>query len=129
MRDKWYGDNRDLVKWGVLLALAERFSAKHILQILYHRPTDWAALELDGEQVPLPPEVIRHFRQVDAVSTLRSSATIDVFPDSFTDRDDYHRAVIDRVRQRPTTPGIVFLDPDTGLEPQTPSLDHVLDRE
>jgi len=40
MRDKWYADNRDLVKWGVLLTLAERHAAKHILQVLYYRPTE-----------------------------------------------------------------------------------------
>jgi hypothetical protein len=37
MRDKWYVDNRDLVKWGILLRLAERYAAKHILQVLYYR--------------------------------------------------------------------------------------------
>jgi len=62
MRDKWYADNRDLVKWGVLLTLAERYAATHILQVLYYRPTEWAQLELDGEQAPLPAAVIRHSR-------------------------------------------------------------------
>jgi hypothetical protein len=76
MRDKWYRDNRDLVKWGVLLTLAEQFAAKHILQVLYYRSTDWSGLEVDAEQVPLPPAVIRHFREVAAVSAIRSSAPI-----------------------------------------------------
>ena len=49
--------------------------------------------------------------------------------DTFENRDEYHRMVVDRVRSRITTPGIVFLDPDTGLASQTPSLDHVLDSE
>ena len=79
MRDKWYSDNRDLLKWGVLLTLAERYAAKHILQVLYYRPTDWAGIELDGEQVPLPPAVIQHFRRVAAASAIQSSAAIDVF--------------------------------------------------
>jgi hypothetical protein len=129
MRDKWYSDNRDLLKWGVLLTLAERFAAKHILQVLYYRPTDWAGFELDGEQVPLPPAVIQHFRRVAAASAIQSSAAIDVFGDPLTDRDGYQHAVIDQIRCRSATPGIVFLDPDTGLESQTPSLDHVLDQE
>ncbi|WP_157844579.1 hypothetical protein [Dehalococcoides mccartyi] len=33
MKDKWYGDKRDLVKWGVLLTLAKMFSARRILQV------------------------------------------------------------------------------------------------
>ena len=42
MRDQWYADNRDLVKWGILLRLAERYATKHILQILYYRTTcEW----------------------------------------------------------------------------------------
>jgi hypothetical protein len=39
MRDIWYGDRRDLVKWGVLVELAARHDARHILQVLYPRWT------------------------------------------------------------------------------------------
>ena len=126
MRDKWYADNRDLVKWGVLLTLAEHYEAKHILQVLYYRPTEWAQLDLDGEQAPIPEAVIRHFRRVSAVSAIEASAPVEAVSDKFENRDDYNRLVIDRIRTRSTTPGIVFLDPDTGLEPQTPSFNHVL---
>jgi hypothetical protein len=129
MRDKWYGDNRDLVKWGVLLTLAERFEVQQILQVLYYRPTHWAGLELDGEKVDLPPAVIQHFRQVTAASAIQSSATIDVFANPFTNRERYLRDVIERILSRPPTRGIVFLDPDTGLEPQNPNLNHVLNQE
>lgn len=128
MRDKWYADNRDLVKWGVLLTLAERHAARHILQVLYYRPTEWPKLELDGEQVSMPAEVIRHFR-IAAAAAIEASAPVEVLADTFATRAEYHQVVIDRIRSRPTTPGIVFLDPDTGLESQTPSLDHVLDSE
>ena len=37
MRDKYYADNRDLVKWGVLLTLAEQHAARHILQVMYYQ--------------------------------------------------------------------------------------------
>ena len=129
MRDKWYADKRDLVKWGVLLTLAERHAATHILQVLYHRPTEWAHLEVDGEHVPIPDAVIRHFRQTSAVSAIDAPAPVEVVADTFENRGEYHRVVVDRIRRRSTTPGIVFLDPDTGLAPQTPTLDHVLDSE
>jgi hypothetical protein len=129
MRDQWYADNRDLVKWGVLLTLAERYAAKHILHVLYYRPSNWAHLELDGEQVPLPESVVRHFRQATAVSTIDAPAPVEVLADAFMDREAYHRIVIERIRTRTESPGIVFLDPDTGLEARVPTLEHVLNNE
>jgi len=54
---------------------------------------------------------------------------VEVLADTFANRDEYHRLVVERIRSRPVTPGIVFLDPDTGLESRVPSLDHVLDSE
>ena len=129
MRDKYYADNRDLVKWGVLLTLADRHAAKHILQVMYYRPTGWARLEVDGDDVALPAAVTRHFRQATAIVAIETPAPVDVFADEFVNRDEYHRALVDRIRNREARPGIVFLDPDTGLEPRKPSLDHVLDGE
>lgn len=129
MRDKWYGDNRDLVKWGVLLALAERCRAKHILQVAYYRESEWPELELAGEAVSLPDAVIRHFRWVPGIVKIEASVPIEVMTEPFGDRDDYQRAVIERIRRRPAAPGIVLLDPDTGLESRRPSLNHVLHRE
>jgi hypothetical protein len=117
------------VKWGVLLTLAERHAARQILQVLYYRPNDWAQLEVDGEQVALPPPVVRHFRDAAGVSGIGASVLIDVLTDALSSRDEYQRVVVERIRTRPATPGIVFLDPDTGLESRDPSLDHVLDRE
>lgn len=129
MRDLWYADNRDLVKWGVLLTLAERYGAKHILQALYHRPTDWAQLEVGDEKVKLPEAVIRHFRQATAISSIDAPCAIETIRDTFADRGEYHRIVVGRIRSRTQTPGIVFLDPDTGLEPRVPRLAHVLNAE
>ena len=129
MRDRWYGDNRDLVKWGVLLTLAERFAAKHVLQVLYYRPTQWAQLELDGESVKLPPAVVAHFRQATTIVGIRCPATVEVIENLLDDRKGYQQAVIDRIRTRDQSPGIIFLDPDTGLESGSPGLQHVLNNE
>jgi hypothetical protein len=129
MRDKWFADNRDLVKWSVLLTLAERHAATHILRVLYHRPTKWADLEVDGEDVALPIAAIRHFRNTSSVSAIDVATAIEVMADPFDDRHTYHRKVIEKIRHRGATPGIVFLDPDTGLASRSPTLDHVLDAE
>ena len=115
MRDKWYGDKRDLVKWGVLLELARRYKAKHILQVLYFRPSNWKSLTIDDEEIPLNSAVLRHFRDPFSVSKIPSEACIQVIPNHFTFRDEYRNEVLRLIRARRTLPGIVFLDPDTGL--------------
>ena len=51
MRDVWYADNRDLIKWGVLFRLAERYEALRIIQIVYYRPSTFAQIEIDGQVV------------------------------------------------------------------------------
>jgi len=33
MRDCWYADKRDLVKWGVLTVLAKKYEARNVLQM------------------------------------------------------------------------------------------------
>ncbi len=38
MQDIWYSDNRDLIKWGTLFNLAEKFEASQILHVAYFRP-------------------------------------------------------------------------------------------
>jgi len=55
VKDKWYGDKRDLVKWGILLTLAKMFSARRILQVAYYRP------DLQDE-LTCPPIVIPLFK-------------------------------------------------------------------
>jgi hypothetical protein len=132
MRDVWYGDKRDLVKWGVLLALTQRFATKHILQVLYYQPEQWPQLEIDGDNVDLPTPVLAHFREVTAVSQIECSAEIEVVADVFAHRKEYQHVVINRIRARTQTPGIVFLDPDTGLESgahRDPDRKHVLEDE
>lgn len=129
MRDEWYADKKDLVKWGVILALAERFGVKHILQILYYRETEWPSIEVDGEVVNIHPAVVRHFRDVTGIQSLQAGVPISVFAEPFGDRSEYHRKAVRAIADRAPGPGIVFLDPDTGLEPNRPSLAHVLNQE
>lgn len=129
MKDQWYGDNRDLVKWGVLSELARRFDADHILQVLYYRPSKWAEFEIDGELVELPSEVIQHFRTATNISTMESAARLEVLADAFENRDQYLQTVLQRIKEHAPSRGIVFLDPDTGLESRSPGPEHVLTSE
>lgn len=129
MQDKWYGDKRDLVKWSVLVELASRHRLKHILQVLYFRPDTWAGIEIDGKNIELNRAVIEHFRRAASISSMKCEARIEVIQDLFSDRKEYLQRVLDRIRCRDHIPGIVFLDPDTGLEPSEPNFKHVLDSE
>lgn len=129
MRDQWYGDNRDLVKWGVLLELARRYHARHILQVLYRRSTIWGQLEIDGEMVTMPDAVVEHFRRTGAVSAMRCPVRVEVISEEFGNRTDYLGIILERIQSRTDFPGIVFLDPDTGLEPRVARPEHVLESE
>lgn len=130
MRDKWYGDNRDLVKWGVLLELSRGFGCSHILQVLYYRLGAWASIQVDGQEIELCPDVIRHFRDVSGITRLRNSLMIEVVTDEFQDRKSYLKSVCLKISSRKLQPGIIFLDPDTGLQPAGKAgFEHVLNNE
>jgi len=131
MRNEFYGDKRDLVKWGSLLHLAELHNIKLILFAAYLRP-DRTSLHLNvsrsrtHQTIPLPDTVWRHFRNLHNMHELGRAAgiTIDIFDDLFQDREDYTRRLIKWIEHHPNRK-IVFLDPDNGLSPQHPDLKHV----
>jgi hypothetical protein len=130
MRDGWYSDKRDLVKWGVLLQLAELYEAAAILQVTYYRPSSWPAIKIDGVSHSLPTAVLEHFRKVGNAARLRSNAQIIVLNTLWQDRTAYLRDVLHGIRNLPQRTSIVFLDPDTGLEPKGGAeLEHVLESE
>jgi hypothetical protein len=130
MRDRWYADNRDLIKWGVLLRLAESFDAPRILQLAFYRPSKFDQLVIDGKEHNIPKEVIAHFRNLRTIGSISSKVRVTVFDPVFKDRRTYRQAVLALLDAFWQERCIVFLDPDTGLEPQkNPNLDHVLNDE
>lgn len=124
MRDEWYGDKRDLVKWAVTLELARRFQCLHILQVLYYRPNGWPQIEIDGEKTNIANEVIRHFRDVESICKLQCGIAVQVVKEEFDNRrrEEYAKKVSKAIRALSIDPSIVFLDPDTGLEPRSGKL-------
>ena len=131
MQDQWYGDKRDLVKWGTLLELARKYQVTQILQVLYHRSNIWNPIEIDGDFVPIPDEVIQHFRDAKSICNLNSSVLVQVLGETFSDRERYLQYVVGEIQARKGIKKIVFLDPDTGLEPRDgrPNRKHVLEGE
>jgi hypothetical protein len=130
MRDRWYGDNRDLVKWGVLLSVAKDHAVDRILQVAYLRASVWSLLTIDGQERPLPEAVLRHFRDIRNVKALSAGIRIEVVDTPFVDRHQYREVVLEAIAHRDLGEScVVFLDPDTGLTPRTAGFQHVLDSE
>lgn len=130
MRDKWYGDNRDLVKWGVLSHLAFKFGARRILHVAYLRQSKWGDLIIDGETITIPSAVLQHFRDVGNISVLGISQRIQVINEPFVHRNEYMKEVVKAIHGRSKDEtSIIFLDPDTGLESRRPGMQHVFGSE
>jgi hypothetical protein len=124
VRDKWYGDNRDIVKWATILHLAREHGIEHILQVAFYRPCDfWGHhISVNGiDQTDIPQAVREHFpRDIHDISRLGQAAgvSIDVFARIFERPSDaYIHDVTGRITAYAERPLIVFLDPDTGIAP------------
>jgi hypothetical protein len=141
MRDWWYGDKRDVVKWGTILVLARKRSIAVVFQVALYRPDrPTYHLTVDGTSEPLPVEVIRHFRDIDDIERLAANVNlrIDIHKDlfqwraEFRTREDFRKAyfgdVTSRIK-RYAEPVIVFLDPDTGIAPENYGYEHVTGQE
>ena len=132
MRDIWYADNRDLVKWAILYHLTDSFKVDRIIQVAFYRKSEFEQIEIDGQKKDMPKEVISHFRNINNVCRMKFKAPIKVFNQVFknNDRPGYLRDVSKYLSQYQKEKLIVFLDPDTGLWPETKYSDkHVLEEE
>ncbi|MBM3254023.1 MAG: hypothetical protein FJZ16_07215 [Candidatus Omnitrophica bacterium] len=128
MRPAWYADKRDLVKWSVLYHLADIYGCKRILQIAFFRDSKFGKVNVGGEDKEIPPEVLKHFRELRNICNMTSRLKIEFFDKKFKDRNSYWESVKSKLAEYSHEKLIVFLDPDTGLEPEIarPSLKHVL---
>lgn len=129
MRDEWYGDKRDLIKWGVLLRLADQFAATRIVQLAFYRPSQFGTLLIDGKECPIPDQVLTHFRNIRNIGSIGSRVRVTVFDPPFKDRAAHEKAVLALLPAFAGERCVIFLDPDTGLAPKNPSLAHVLESE
>lgn len=117
MRSIWFGDKRDVVKWSVLLHLAQQHKLSVIAQICFLNEYRFPAVIVDKAPLPVPEEVLEHFRSIKSVTRLTDKVTIEVFDELLGNRLQYVDeaiAFIDHLRE---TPRLVFLDPDTGIAP------------
>lgn len=128
MKGLWYGDRRDRVKWGALIYLAEIRAIPQIVQVAYYRRGPAPVLKTQQGEVPLPLVVWNHFSNLQHIQQLGkdSGKTIHVLDNEFvpSQRSAYVGSVVHRLRTL-GSPKIVFLDPDTGIEPGTAGPEHV----
>jgi hypothetical protein len=125
VQDIWYGDRRDLVKWGTVLHLARRHGIHTVLHVAFlRRPR----LKANGESWPIADEIWQHFRDVHHIRGLgrRSRLRIAVVDDPFehSHRNEYLELVVQRLKGLGTAK-VVLLDPDTGMSPVRTTPEHV----
>jgi hypothetical protein len=141
MRDWWYGDKRDVVKWGTIHVLARKRSIHNVLQVALYRPDQPNYhLSINGTAEPLPIEVIRHLRDIDHIQRLAETLKVKVDVDKdlfqwhreFRTREDFRKAHFSQLARKVKQyrePVVVFLDPDTGIAPENYSYEHVTPQE
>ncbi len=121
MQNKYYADNRDLVKWSVLIRLAEEYKLSRIIQVAYLlQDSKFDNIAIDGlKPEPPSPEVLLHFRNMRGISALHMEISISVFDQKFgkDNRGTYHNDLIQFLAALGDKPRLVFLDPDIGLQP------------
>jgi hypothetical protein len=118
MRDTWFADKRDLVKWGTLAEIAERENLSTIVQVLYFRTGERPPLQMEGNSTEIHPAVWHFFRNVRSVESLgpKLESEIVVIADEFkpNKRSAYRQVVAHRLTEL-RKPKVVLLDPDTGI--------------
>lgn len=130
MRDKYYADNRDIVKWGSALCLARRIKASVIVQVAFYRPDgNQRGLTVSdyAEPQPIAREVIAHFRDLNHIHGLGPGAGLRIEPimrEWTQARDQYVADIIEEIRTY-RSPRVILLDPDTGIAPPRLTLKHV----
>jgi hypothetical protein len=127
VKDMWYGDRRDLVKWGTLVHLARSEQIRTVIQVAFLR-TERPPLQTGQDEVEIAQEVWQHLRDVNLIRGLGEKTGLDivVFDREFDPkgRREYIREVADLLKSR-SEKKVVLLDPDTGIEPKKAGPTHV----
>jgi len=128
LKDKWYADKRDLIKWGGIVHLCKTRGINHVIQAAYFRESTWPQLNFGYKDTPIPGDVIAHFRDIEDIKRLgkKTGLNIEVVKGGFTQRsrEAYTANLCKRIRDY-TQRLILFLDPDTGVAPKNAKAEHI----
>ncbi len=133
MREVWFADHRDLIKWAVLVQVARTYGLKTIVQVPYWRPeNNRRHFRFGNDRVAVADDAWRFFRDLRSVERLGDQAAmkVRVIGEEFspTNREAYSDCII-RHLQSCNGPLLLFLDPDTGLQPKRTRGTHATERE
>jgi len=134
MLELWVADPRDLIKWGVLVQLARDKKLRTIVQVPYLRKKGLPHFCFDNERLRIAPEVWDFFRNIKSVERLgkKVGVTVKVIKEEFSPTAAGRKAYLDcigRHLQACERPLLLFLDPDTGLEPTKATVEHATESE
>lgn len=132
MQGLWYGDKRDRVKWGALVYLAKEENIPCIVQVAYFRHGPDLKLKVNEcgveREVELSQAVWDHFSDLRHIERLGESIGLEIIVlDQCFDhviRGDYIDMIASKVKEVECHK-IIFLDPDTGIEPKKAKPEHV----
>jgi hypothetical protein len=133
MRERWFGDNRDLVKWGVLAHLAGDYGLRTIVHVPYERTeTDRPSFIFRGKRLTVADLVWKFFRDMRRIEMLGRQIEVEVKIINEEFRPSLRRryaACISNLLVECERPLLLFLDPDTGIEPKAAAPEHITEYE
>lgn len=129
VKERWFADDRDLVKWSALLHFARAHSLARIIQVAYVRAEERPQVNMGDQTVAVDDAVWAFFRDLQRIRQLGATTgiPIDVIDHAFNpkSRTAYQQLVIDVLDANRNGSILLFLDPDTGLQPTQASAEHV----
>ena len=126
MRNEFFGDDRDLFKWSRVLDLAD--PDRQIIYVPMFRP-DYRLSKHAANGIR---EDVRQFFREDRMKSIKNLApdrivipNWEIYEDS--GRVTYFEKVRTAIEDAPNTHRVIFVDPDTGMQPQNASSKHIRD--
>jgi hypothetical protein len=122
MRDKYYSDNRDLVKWATLVHIALEYGLQTILQVPYWRPENaHPHFNFMGKRLAISSKVWTFFRNIHSITRLGPEIGLSIAVIDKEFDPDCRQAYVSEIKagiKNARRPLALFLDPDTGLQPK-----------
>jgi len=126
MRDSYYADKLDLIKWGTLVARTRQLKMKRIIQVAYYGesgPPTIRSANANGSEISFPEEVWTLMRNISNIELLNGKCgplIVEVWKEPFShdERVEYTKRLCERLKAQSKEPKLVFLDPDIGFNPE-----------
>jgi len=127
MQDRWFGDNRDLVKWGAVSYLSNQYPQHTVCPILYYtKPPGHGNKNLGlkhsngtSQSIGFSQFILNIFPSNCFLYYSQLSKGIKLsWPLLALNSENYLQDII-KYMNNISSPCIVFLDPDTGIEPSS----------